>query len=187
MTSPTATKGRLARRPGGQQAGAPVARGVSVQHPGREGHAGADHRRRPRRPDDAQRPGRRCRRATLGGDIGHPLRPARRDPRRARGQRPVQPCQRHQQDLLPALPRSSTTPHPDLSRSRRDRRVRPRSRGLCRTQAAPGIRRGKRVHAVDGGDPQPQSDARGDRPRRLHRRPGVPARMPRRATSGSSS
>ena len=60
-----------------------------------------------------------------------------------------------------------------------DRRVHRRHGRAGRPQAAPGLRRQRRVLRVERRVAQPQPDDRGGRPRRLRRRPGGPARRRR--------
>ena len=116
---------------------------VPRERPGPERHGGTDHGRRPRRPDDAQRSGRRRDRAALGRHVRRPVRPAPRRPRHPRRQRSVQPRQRGQQDVLPALPRSGPPADADLPRPRRNRRVRATTSAAapcssrCRARAEP--------------------------------------------------
>ena len=115
-------------------------------------------------------------RTTVGSPLGSPVRAAGCGQGNPRRQRPGQPRQRPQQDLLPALPRSGTATHPDLPRPRRDHRVHARVGPVRRAQAIAGIGWRQRLPRLERRVTEPQPDDRSDRPRRLRRRPGVPRR-----------
>ena len=162
-------------------------RGRALRDP--EGSQGdqdrAGRRHRDRRADAAQRPVDR--RPDAVGDGG-------RDPVRARGgeargdrpQRSRQPRPGDQQALFPGLPGRGARRDADHQARLRHQGVRQGAWQQHRPEAAPGLGRVGRVQARPEERRQPQPDDRGDRPRRLHHRPGLCARRRRRATSACS-
>ena len=140
---------------------------------------------RNRRPDAPQRSVDR--RPDAVGDGGRdPVRARGGAARRDRSQRPRQPGESNQQALFPGLPGRGPRRDADHQACLRHQGVRQGPWRQHHPQAAAGIGRVGRIQARPQERVQPQPDDRSDRPRRLHHRPSLCARPPRRATSACS-
>ena len=101
-----------------------VVRELSCRPAGEEGDLGANHRRRSRRADAAQRPVHRHGLPRWAQAARDHLRPGGHAARRDRAQRSQRPRQGDEQDVLPALPRRGAPRHADHAGSGRDQGLR---------------------------------------------------------------
>ena len=109
----------------------------------------------------------------MGGRGRNPVRPGSGQARDDRSQRSRQPRAGDQQALFPKLSGGGAGRDADHQERGRHQGVRQGAQGQHHPEAAAGIGRDGRVQARRIVQVQPQPDDRGDRPRRLHHRPGL--------------